>query len=421
MPENLHNSWATIVSRGNSKKVVRPLSVPKNVDSQFKLQSKVIYQSEDLEGLIRMQKATEIVKQALTPDSALFSIPASLIQHRTEAYKLIETQCGPVHGFRPISNYGSSLDRDHLIEAKFVDDSSFDKAISSGVTIKNTVIKGTHSNDSEVKKHAHVKISLLYIPDKEDFLEKLMRSLLVYGEVLQVKEYTCGGYFEGELSLILDTTTGYSDDDNEDYANEPLSNNLYLFEWDCFASASFKGAPIVCHWCHHAGHIRSKCPELGKTKCFACQGYGHTAKFCKKKTFQPVQAHTPKEESNIELPTIVKQVISDSDTDLSDAYQPSKIAESGSSTSKYATTVEMVSMEIEEDEGTLPVTVPTSHLAGKMFDGGRKMLGQKRSILGKQKAIKQNSKGPAPKLVVQTQHALKGHKMFTKTKVAKTK
>ncbi|KAI7879338.1 uncharacterized protein EV154DRAFT_429116, partial [Mucor mucedo] len=192
--------------------------------------SKVIYQSEDLECLIRMQKATEIVKQALTPDSALFSISASLIQHRTEAYKLIETQCGPVHDFRPISNYGSSLDRDRLIEAKFVDDSSFDKAIFTGVTIKNTVMKGTYSIDCEMYKPAHVKILFLYIPDKEDFLKKLMKSLLVYGEVLQVKEYTCGGYFEGELSGILNTTTGYSDDDSAVFANEPLLNNLYLYE-----------------------------------------------------------------------------------------------------------------------------------------------------------------------------------------------
>ncbi|KAI7890765.1 uncharacterized protein EV154DRAFT_421557 [Mucor mucedo] len=230
MAEKLHNSWATIASRGNSKNIVRPLSVPNNVDSQFKLQSKVIYQSEHLDCLIRMQKATEIVKQALTPDLALFFIPASLIQHRTEAYKLIETQCGPVHGFRPISNYGSSLDGDHLIEVKFVNDSSFDKAIFTGITIKNTVIKGTYSIDCKMYKLAHVKISRLYIPDKEDFLEKLMKSLLVYGEVLQVKEYTCGGYFEGELSVILNTTTVYSDDDNAVFANEPLSNNLYLYE-----------------------------------------------------------------------------------------------------------------------------------------------------------------------------------------------
>ncbi|KAI7878988.1 uncharacterized protein EV154DRAFT_394039, partial [Mucor mucedo] len=169
--------------------------------------SKVIYQSEDLDCFIRMQKAIEIVRQALTTDSALFSIPASLIQHRTEAYKLIQSQCGSVHGFRPISNYGSSLDGDHLIEVKFVDDSSFDKAIFTGVTIKNTVIKGTHSNDNEMYKLAHVKISLLYVPDKEDFLEKLMRSHLVYGEVLQVKEYTSGGYCKGILSVILNTTT----------------------------------------------------------------------------------------------------------------------------------------------------------------------------------------------------------------------
>ncbi|KAG2193795.1 hypothetical protein INT47_009937 [Mucor saturninus] len=404
MAESLHNSWASIASRGKSKKVVRSLSDPTVgiLNSSYK-------------------KATAIVKQALTPDSALFSIPVCSIQHRTEAYKLIETQCGAVQGFRPISNYGSSLNGDLLVEVKFIDDSSLDKAICTGVTIKNTTIKGTYTIDSEMCKLAHVKMTLVYIPDKEDFLEKLMSSLLVYGQVLQVKEYTCGGYFEGELSVILNTAAGFSDEDSVVFTNEPPSNNLYLYEWDCFASASFKGAPIVCHWCHHAGHVRSKCPELAKTKCFSCQGHGHTAKFFKKKKFQPVHVDTPNEEFNINLPTTVKQFISDSDTDLSDAYQPSTIAESGSSASKYATTVETVSMEIEEDERTSPVTPPTSHLTDKMIDGDRKMLVQKRSILGKPKAIRQTSKGPAPKLVVQTQATLKGHKTFTKTKVVKPK
>ncbi|KAI7873308.1 uncharacterized protein EV154DRAFT_430930, partial [Mucor mucedo] len=242
MAETLSESWATIASLGKSKKVIRPLSVSNNMDSQFKLQSKVIYQNEVLDSIIRMQKATAIVKQALTPDSALFSFPASLIEHRTEAYELIETQCGPVHGFRAISNYGSSLNVDLLIEVRFVDDSSLDKAICTGVTIKNTVIKGTYTINSERYKLAHVKISLLYIPDKKEFLEKLMNSLLVYGQVLQVKEYTCGGYFEGELSVILNTSTGYSGDDSAVFPNEPLTNNLFLYEWDCFASASFKGA-----------------------------------------------------------------------------------------------------------------------------------------------------------------------------------
>ncbi|KAI7875970.1 uncharacterized protein EV154DRAFT_429899 [Mucor mucedo] len=248
-----------------------------------------------------------------------------------------------------------------------------------------------------------------------------MNSLLVYGQVLQVKEYTCGGYFEGQLSVILNTSAGYSPDDSAVFPNEPLTNNLYLYQWDCFASASFKGAPIVCHWCHHAGHVRSKCPELAKTKCFACQDHGHTAKFCKKRTCQPEQINTPKKESNVKLPTIVEQSISDSDTDLSDAYQASTTVASGSSSSKYATTIKTVCMEIEEDEGTSPVSPPTSHLAGKMVDSGRKILGHKRSLLGKQKAIKPTSKGTTPKLVVQTQPGLKGHKMFTKTKVTKTK
>ncbi|KAG2194772.1 hypothetical protein INT47_012074 [Mucor saturninus] len=419
MATNMHNSWASVTARGTSQKVIRPLHVLNQKDSPFQPQSKVIYESDDLDYILRMQKATAIVKQALTPDSILFSFSASVISHQTEAYKLIESQCGAVHGFRPISNFGSNSNGDLLIEAKFVDDSGAEKAVSTGVTVKDKVIKGTYSSDPVEYSLVHVKMSLLYFPDQEDFLEHLMSSPLFYGQVLQVKEYICGGYFEGELSVIMNTSCGYDDDLGNHYANEPLTNNLYLHVCDCFMSASFKGASTVCHWCHHAGHVRSKCPELAKMKCLSCQCLGHTAKFCKKKNSVRVPTDVASNEAVIKPPTILVPSGSDSDTDLSDISMSSKFVQSGSLASKYATTVDTVPMKFDEPDIISSATPPKAETDSKIGNGDRKMLGQKRSVLGKPKGMKPTLKGPAPKLVVKTPTALKGHKLFMKTKVAK--
>ncbi|KAG2193449.1 hypothetical protein INT47_004671 [Mucor saturninus] len=383
----MHNSWASVAARGTSQNVIRPLHILNQKDSPFQPQSKVIYESDDLDCILRMQKATAIVKQALTPDSVLFSFSASLISHRTEAYKLIESQCGAVHGFRPISNFGSNSNGDLLIEAKFVDDSGAEKAVSTGVTVKDKVIKGTYSSDPVEYTLVHVKMSLLYIPDQEDFLEHLMSSLLFYGQVLQVKEYTCGSYFEGELSVILNTSCGYDDDLINHYANEPLTNNLYLHAWDCFASCAFE-----------------------------MSGTGENEMFLMSVSWPYGKVFN---EAVIKPPTILVPSGSDSDTDLSDISMSSKFVQSGSLASKYATTVDTVPMEFDEPDIISSATPPKAETDSKIGNGDRKMLGRKRSVLGKPKGIKPTLKGPAPKLVVKTPTALKGHILFMKTKVAK--
>lgn len=40
------------------------------------------------------------------------------------------------------------------------------------------------------------------------------------------------------------------------------------------------GAPPVCHFCRRSGHVRAKCPELAKCKCFGCQKQGHMIRVC---------------------------------------------------------------------------------------------------------------------------------------------
>ncbi|KAG2192837.1 hypothetical protein INT47_012366 [Mucor saturninus] len=67
----------------------------------------VIYQHADLNYQIMMRQAAALVKQALTPGSVLFSLPAVLFKRRSDANKSIKDQCRDVQGFRPISNYGT--------------------------------------------------------------------------------------------------------------------------------------------------------------------------------------------------------------------------------------------------------------------------------------------------------------------------
>ncbi|KAI7875630.1 uncharacterized protein EV154DRAFT_430014, partial [Mucor mucedo] len=237
-----HVSWSTVASRGASKKVLRPLPVSAETDSQFKLKTNILFHHPELDYEIMVRQAASIVKQALTPGSVLFSFPGSLFKHRTEAYELIEAQCGAVQRIPSISNYGTRSAGEIMVEVKFVMLTSTTKEITHGVNHKNLLFKGSPSVPSGNNTLVHVKMTLLRIPDKDTFLADLKGSLRYYGEVYQVKEYTYGGYFEGELSVILDISAGYIDVSGDKVKNEPLTNNLYLEEWDCFASATFKGA-----------------------------------------------------------------------------------------------------------------------------------------------------------------------------------
>ncbi|KAG2192678.1 hypothetical protein INT47_003620, partial [Mucor saturninus] len=362
-------SWSTLASRGASKKVLRPLPVSAETNSQLKLKSNLLFQHPELDYQLMVRQAASIVKQALIPGSVLFSFPASLFKHRTEAYEVIETQCGAVQGFRHISNYGTGSAGEIMVEVKSVLPTSTAKAMTHGVSYKNLLFEGSPSVPSGNNTLVHVKMTLLRIPDKETFLADLERSLRYYGEAYQVKEYTCGGYFEGELSLILNISAGYIDASGDKVKNEPLTNNLYLEEWDCFASATFKGAPTICHWCRLAGHVRPKCPDLAKTKCFSCHGNGHTAKFCKRKkhgvTELPVLDEIPIDVPSPTVESFQAQGLSDSDTDISDVSTSPKFEPSGSAASKFATTVASVSMEVDNHVDT---TTPSSSTAGPMVE-----------------------------------------------------
>ncbi|KAG2192838.1 hypothetical protein INT47_012367 [Mucor saturninus] len=232
----------------------------------------------------------------------------------------------------------------------------------------------------------YVKMTLLRIPDQETFLADLKRLLRYYGAVYQVKEYTCGKYFEGEMSVILDISAGYIDASGSKF--------------------------------HVAGHVRSKCPELAKPKSLSRHGNGCMAKFCKKKNATPSVVPVFADASSAQSNPVIEQVVSDSDTDISEASASSNFAPVGFAASKYATTVETVSMELDSKNDDY--TAATS-MAGSFRDvvgSASKSQSHKRSVLGKL-LIPNKNNHVIPNLVVRTPSTIRGHKLFTKTKVTK--
>lgn len=281
-------SWTTVVSRGASKRVITPRFQNKQKngnDGAIKLISKVMYEDEDLKDQLVARKATALVQQALTPGSVLFAFPGSLFKHRTDAYDEIIKQCGETvgdGGLRCISEYGQRTSGDLMVEALFASAEGTHKALSAGVEVGDVTYKASLSHDKLVGDSiVHVQLNILRMCDEATFVSELTRSLRYYGRVIQMKKFTCRGYFEGQISVILDTSVGYLNSEGDMVQCESLTRMLYLREWDVYAPASFKGAAPVCHFCRQSGHVRKNCPDLAKRMCFNCRGFGHTARFCK--------------------------------------------------------------------------------------------------------------------------------------------
>jgi hypothetical protein len=289
MTENSAVSWTTIVARGASKKVlVTPAR--RNVDSSsIPLVGEVIFEDDDLKSEILVRKATAIVQQALSSGSVLFSFPGRLFGDRVDAYKVIQEQVGANVQFRPISTWRENAGGDLLVEATFKAKVDATKAVSDGVTVNGVVYKAVStcsgSGVSVGGNLTHVQFTMLNaIPDEHTFLVDMLDSLAFYGKVYQLKKYSRKGYFEGKMSVLLDTSVGMKGEDGEVLPSQPLSRMLYLNAWDSFAPAQFKNAPPVCHFCRLSGHVRKDCPELAKRVCFSCREHGHTARFCKVKS-----------------------------------------------------------------------------------------------------------------------------------------
>jgi hypothetical protein len=390
MTTNPEVSWTTVVARGSSKRVITPSFAAKKSNADIRLSSKVIFEHDGLKEQLLARKATAIVQQALTPGSVLFSFPSSLFKHRGDAYMAIQEQCGEVIGVCPVSLYGARATDELLVEAKFAQAESSVKALTMGITVGDLVFKAVSSKDDMVNTSmVHVQMNIPYIPDKATFVSDLKRSLRYYGEVYQVKQFTCNGFFEGQVSVMIDVSGGYVNGEGKTVPCQPLARNLYLGEWDIYVSASFKGAAPICHFCRQAGHLRSNCPDLAKRVCFSCRDRGHTARFCKAKSVSEgvlldeyVKDTTKKVAgSDIEVLEDVRNEDipdsedgnDDSDAEMTQAERLSKSAEyfnsreNGTAKSKHASVSVAIDMAIDEAE---EVSGDSGDMTGGVTSGG---------------------------------------------------
>ncbi|EPB83586.1 hypothetical protein HMPREF1544_09688 [Mucor circinelloides 1006PhL] len=275
-------TWAQRASRQTNVRFLQQNKRKLENNRNVPLVGTVLYEDDDLKGQILASKAMAIIQQPLSSGSVLFSFQKTLFSDRVAAYKLIQEQISTDAEFRPLSLYDSRDDGSLLIEAKFANVDHALKAMQEGVTVQVVVYKAFTSKESaEFGDLKHVQFTLLRMTQQATFLADLMESLSYYGKVvLQVKKFTHLGDFEGKLSVMLDTSVGYQVGELEYQEARPLGRMLYLSEFDCFVPATYKGAPPVCHFCQHSGHVRAKCPELARRKCFGYNKQGHMIKFC---------------------------------------------------------------------------------------------------------------------------------------------
>jgi hypothetical protein len=103
------------------------------------------------------------------------------------------------------------------------------------ITVNDVVYKACSTKETTVSGSLkHVQLTILRMTEKATFLSDLMSSLEYYGKVLQVKKYTRNGFFEGRVSVLLDTSVGYKDAEGKLVEAKPLERMLYMCEWDCF-------------------------------------------------------------------------------------------------------------------------------------------------------------------------------------------
>ena len=211
---------------------------------------------------------------------------------RSEAYQLIEDQIGPMEGALPLNVYDLRARGNLLLEVKFEAQADTTRAINDGVTVDDIVYKASPSVAGVENPLVRIQLTLLQIAKPEDLKQGLLSSLRYFGKVYQIRRVLRNGYFEGRMTITLDPSKGYVDDNGNMHDPHPLQRMIYLESWDVFAPASYKGAAPICYYCRQAGHIRSACPDLANRQCFGCGNTGHTRRFCRTKPTAPATSTT---------------------------------------------------------------------------------------------------------------------------------
>ncbi|KAF7724407.1 hypothetical protein EC973_001071 [Apophysomyces ossiformis] len=262
--------WSSVAAMGLRNVVPNVLNRKDQFGARERLETEIVWEEPEIAQKLLAQRATNILQNALFPNTVLFQFRAEDFTHHTDAYKLLEEKIGKIAGARPITKFGIQQRKDLIVEAKFASSMDTAKAITEAV-----------------HPMMIIRLSLSQLPPfatREELTVGLRTVLRAYGRLCQIKRCTNRGYFEGEAIVLLDTSP------IDEVAWQPLERRLYLDVWDIFVPASFRGAPPICFACCQSGHIRRACPMLANITCFKCQGKGHIARRCRKEPVSDAEA-----------------------------------------------------------------------------------------------------------------------------------
>ncbi|KAI8078923.1 uncharacterized protein BX664DRAFT_287132, partial [Halteromyces radiatus] len=270
-------SWAQKVAKGLQAKVPAPMNSKDLMGDQIHYTAVTLYEDEQLKDQIRIHRAEQIIQQTLEEEAVLFELPKREFTTLTEAYTLIQDQIGIIDGVTPLNRFGSNTRGNLLLEVTFVESQHASDAIEKGITINEVNYRASPTRlNGSTQPPRMTRVFLNYVPKKQSVLkEGILESMKFYGKVCEIKKMMNGNFFEGQVSILLDTN-----DDGVDKKYRPLQRMLYMAHWDRYIPATFKGAPPVCYQCRQAGHIRKECPVMKQITCSRCLEKGHTAKFC---------------------------------------------------------------------------------------------------------------------------------------------
>ncbi|KAI8327547.1 hypothetical protein BC941DRAFT_519671 [Chlamydoabsidia padenii] len=199
-------SWSQIVANGRSLKVPTMATRFEQDGARKNLEQKIIYECEDLADQMRIHRAETILQQALHDDAVLFELPRAEISHYIDAYRMIQDKCGRVLGCRNIDNGRKNRQQFFLIETTFATMESTEQAITRGVTIKGIQYRGTpaHNGRGDIPQMVRVNLSGVPFAEEEDLRDTIKQSMAIYGKICQIKMTKNSGFFEGEISVLLD-------------------------------------------------------------------------------------------------------------------------------------------------------------------------------------------------------------------------
>ncbi|CDS10926.1 hypothetical protein LRAMOSA11412 [Lichtheimia ramosa] len=129
-------------------------------DGEATMSFSILYEHPDFQDQQLARKAAAIVRQSLTPEAVLFSFPPNTFAHRTDAYKAIENQVGPLDGVRPLSLYDVRARGNLLIEAKFQTPEHIQEAIKTGVSVDGVIYEIPRSQAVSSRSHSRLQISI---------------------------------------------------------------------------------------------------------------------------------------------------------------------------------------------------------------------------------------------------------------------